>query len=203
MDEQMAQGPLYDDPFEWFGVWFAYASEHAAEHHACVFSTVSAEGQPSSRVVYLKEWDERGFVCYTNLESRKGREALGQGRAAMNLFWRELREQVRIEGVVEQVSDVQADAYFATRERGSQLGAWGSHQSEPVADREALLAQVSEVEQRFEGEEVPRPPFWSGLRIVPLRIEFWRAGAHRLHDRFCFTREQVEDTTWKIERLNP
>ena len=203
---QMREGPLFEDPFAWFKQWFEYAMEHAAEAHACVLSTVASDGQPSSRVVYMKEWDERGFVWYTNLTSQKGREALGAGKGAMNFFWRELREQIRIAGEIEQVSDVQADAYFASRERGSQLGAWASEQSAPLKDRATLLRRLEELEARFEGRDVPRPPHWSGLRLVPARIEFWRAGEHRLHDRFLFERELragAPSSSWTITRLNP
>lgn len=209
MDEKRAQtaemqhGPLFDDPYEWFGEWFEYAMDNAAEAHACVVSTVSEEGQPSSRVVYLKEWDARGFVWYTNLTSQKGREALATRRGAMNFFWRELREQIRIEGVIEQVSDEQANVYFASRARGSQLGAWASDQSSALESREALLSNLEEVSARFEGEDVPRPPHWSGLRLIPLHIEFWRAGEHRLHDRFLFSRPSPDTSSWKVERLNP
>lgn len=201
--QSMKDGPLFLDPFSWFGSWFEDAMEHAAEAHACVVSTVSTGGQPSSRVVYLKEWDRRGFVWYTNLTSQKGEEALATGRGAMNFFWRELREQIRIEGVIEQVSGEQADAYFSSRARGSQLGAWASNQSAELESREALLAQLEEITSRFEGADVPRPPHWSGLRLVPLRIEFWRAGDHRLHDRFLFSRDVVEDESWEVARLNP
>lgn len=201
--EEMKKGPLSDDPFAWFGRWFDHAMAHADEAHACVVSTVSEDGMPSSRVVYLKEWDERGFVFYTNLTSQKGQEALHTKGCAMNFFWRELREQVRIQGVLEQVSDAQADAYFASRERASQVGAWASNQSSALESRDALLARVKEFEQRFEGKQVSRPPHWSGLRLVPTAIEFWRSGEHRLHDRFRFVRQDVTLSEWSVQRLNP
>ncbi len=196
----MQQGPPFKNPWHWFEQWFTRAMEVASEAHACVVSTVGQDGMPSSRVVYMKEWDERGFVFYTNLTSQKGQEALGQKKAAMNFFWRETREQIRINGVIEQVSDVQADVYFASRARASQVGAWASRQSSPLASRETLLARTRELEQEYAGCDVPRPPHWSGLRLVPERIEFWRAGEHRLHDRFVFTRTQEG---WAVERLNP
>ena len=205
-DQALEQGPLYEDPFEWFESWFERATTQAAEAHACVVATVNELGRPSTRVVYLKEWDRRGFVFYTNLESQKGEEALKRGEAAMNFFWRELREQIRIEGLIERVSEVQADVYFASRSRASQLGAWASQQSRPLSSRQELLERLAELERRYEGEDVPRPPHWSGLRLVPRRLEFWRAGAHRLHDRFTFTRDLAETPqgdTWQIERLNP
>lgn len=199
-DKAMQEGPLHEDPFTWFAQWFEHAMAHANEAHACVVSTVSAHGMPSSRVVYMKEWDERGFVFYTNLSSHKGKEALGQGKAAMNFFWRELREQIRIQGRIEQVSDLQADVYFASRARASQIGAWASAQSSALESREVLLERTQQLEVEYTNRDVPRPPHWSGLRLVPEHVEFWRAGEHRLHDRFVFTRT-LEG--WQVQRLNP
>lgn len=190
-----------DDPFAWFARWYAQAEKRDVPMPTSVtFATADKAGRPSARVVLLKGWDERGFVLYTNLNSHKGREVKANPWAALCFHWDELGYQVRIRGRVDQVSDEEADAYWATRARGSQIGAWASHQSEPVASREVLLARVAELEAQHEGIEVPRPPHWSGLRIVPDEIEFWQQGEFRLHDRFVFTRT---DDGWDRVRVCP
>ena len=197
------EAPLYDDPVPWFDAWLGDAKRaDIREHNACCLSTVDANGQPSGRMVLLKEWGEEGFVFYTNLESRKGEEALHTRKASMTFHWRSLERQIRIEGPLEQVSDAQADAYFATRERGSQIGAWASHQSRPLENRATLEQRVAALEAEYQDKPIPRPSHWTGLRIIPTRIEFWCAGDHRLHDRFEFTRSSKEEP-WKIQRLNP
>lgn len=168
-----------------------------ADPNAMVVSSVDREGAPSSRVVLLKGHDERGFVFYTNFESRKGREILADPRVSLNFFWREIDQQVRIEGIAEQVSDSEADTYFASRSRGSRIGAWASAQSRYLADRSELEAAVEEAQRRFPGE-VPRPPHWSGFRVVPQRIEIWIAGKFRLHDRTIYERKGTGWRTFKI-----
>jgi len=168
--------------------------------NAMVVSTVDAAGQPSSRVVLLKGFDERGFVFYTNLESRKGREIGGNPRVSLDLWWRELHKQVIVLGTAERVSDEEADAYFASRARGSQLGAWASRQSRPLSGRPQLLAEVAMLEARWLGRPVPRPPHWSGLRVVPSWIEVWIAGPFRLHDRTAY--ERVPEG-WQATKLYP
>ena len=168
--------------------------------NAMVLSTVDAAGQPSSRVVLLKGFDERGFVFYTNLESRKGREIAGNPRVSLDLWWRELRKQVIVLGTAERVSDEEADAYFATRPRNSQLGAWASKQSRPLSGRPQLVAEVGMLEARWLGRPVPRPPHWSGLRVVPSWIEIWISGAFRLHDRTAY--ERVPEG-WRVAKLYP
>jgi pyridoxamine 5'-phosphate oxidase len=168
--------------------------------NAMVVSTVDAAGQPSSRVVLLKGFDERGFVFYTNLESRKGREIGGNPRVSLDFWWRELRKQVVVLGAAERVSDEEADAYFATRPRNSQLGAWASRQSRPLSGRSQLLAEVGMLEARWLGRPVPRPPHWTGLRVVPTWIEIWISGTFRLHDRTAY--ERVPDG-WRVTRLYP
>ncbi len=163
-------------------------------------ATVGSDGRPSVRTVLLKGADARGLVFYTNLGSRKSRDLEGDPRAALCLWWDVLQEQILVEGRCERVSDAEADAYFATRPRGSQLGAWASRQSEPLESREALEARVAEAARRFEGREVPRPPFWSGFRLVPERFEFWYGRPDRLHDRFVYT---PGPGGWVPHRLHP
>lgn len=191
------------DPFRQFGEWFREAEATVpVDPNAMVLSTVGPEGRPSSRVVLLKGFDAEGFVFYGNLESRKFRELRAHPWAALNFHWKPLGKQVRIEGGVTQVADQEADAYFATRARGSQIGAWASRQSEPLPSRAALEAAVRDVEARYAGSNVPRPPFWSGFRLDPDRIEFWKAGEFRLHDRHVFRRASAADA-WTVERLYP
>jgi len=180
---------MADDPLVLFDAW--YAEARAAEindSNAMALATVDAGGQPSVRMVLLKGHDQRGFVFYTNLNSRKARALIDTPKAALLFHWKSLRRQVRIEGPVGGVSLEEADAYFASRARDSQLGAWASDQSQPLPSRDLFEAQFAEVEARFEGQDVPRPPHWSGFRVAPQRIEFWQDRAHRLHERRLFTR---------------
>lgn len=180
----------------------AFAKAKASEPHdptAMTLATVDARGRPSARMVLLKSADARGFTFYTNFGSRKAKELGDNPYAALCIHWPASQQQVRVEGRVERASDAEADAYFATRPRESQIGAWASKQSEPLASREALVERVRELEARFP-EVVPRPPFWGGYRLVPERIELWYAGPGRLHDRFVYTR--TEDG-WTMDRLNP
>jgi len=169
------------------------------EPTAFSLATVGADGQPSVRIVLLKNVDTRGFVFYTNYESRKGRELLAQPQAAMCFHWQPLERQVRVEGAVRQVTTEEADAYFSTRARGSQLGAWASRQSQPLPPGE-LDARLAELETRFEGREVLRPPHWSGFRLAPARIEFWHNMPSRLHERTVYLREP---DGWRVETLYP
>lgn len=170
-----------------------------SEPNAMSVSTVDRQGRPSSRIVLLKDYDEHGFVFYTNTASRKGQELAARPWAALCFFWHELHEQVRVEGAVDAVSDAHADAYFATRARESQLGAWASQQSEPLASRAQLLATFEAVAARYPNE-VPRPPYWSGYRVIPERIEFWVGIEHRLHERTLYWRDGDE---WQKGLLNP
>jgi len=176
------------NPLDVFRSLYARASELLDEPDAMVLSTVDEHGQPSGRMVLCKGFDERGFVFYTNLASRKARALRASPRAALCFYWAPLGTQVRIEGVVVVVSDAEADAYFATRPRESQLGAWASRQSETLTSRAELEQRVAQVEERFAGEAVPRPPFWSGFRVVPRSIEFWTREAARLHVREHYER---------------
>lgn len=189
------------DPFERFARVFARAKEaDPKDFNAMCLSTVDDDGRPSSRFVLLKEFDRRGFVFYTNLESRKGRALRSHPDVALAFYWGPLEEQVRIEGAIEPVTDAEADAYFASRPRGSQLGAWASTQSTTLATRGELEARLVEAEERFEGRDVPRPPHWSGRRVVPQGIEFWVGMPNRLHHR---TRYERTGEGWTRRMLAP
>jgi len=188
------------DPFRQFALWFDEArAARIRDPNAMALASVGADGQPSVRMVLLKEVDARGFVFYTNFASRKARELAAGARAALLFFWAELERQVRIEGVVERVGGPESDAYFATRARDSQLGAWASPQSSPIPDRAWLDASYAEYAARFDGR-VPRPPHWGGLRVVPSCFEFWQGRASRLHDRLVWARA---DSGWTVGRLAP
>ncbi|KTT68118.1 pyridoxamine 5'-phosphate oxidase [Sphingomonas sanguinis] len=180
---------MADDPHALFRAWFAEArASEINDSNAMALATVDAQLQPSVRMVLLKGHDERGFVFYTNRESRKAQE-LGEGSKAALLFhWKSLRRQIRIEGPISRVDDAESDAYFASRGRDSQLGAWASEQSRPLDARETFEARFEAMRARFEGGDVPRPPHWGGYRVTPQRIEFWLDREHRLHERRVFTR---------------
>jgi pyridoxamine 5'-phosphate oxidase len=191
------------DPFQQFAEWFHEAEAAVpVDPNAMVLSTVGPDGRPSSRVVLLKGFDHEGFVFYGNLESRKFRELQAHPWASLNFHWKPLGKQVRIEGQVSRVTDQEADAYFATRPRGSQIGAWASKQSEPLPSRAELEAAVRQLETAHAGQDVPRPAHWSGFRLAPDRIEFWKAGEFRLHDREVF-RRAAPGAPWTVERLYP
>jgi len=191
------------EPLELFDRWFdeAKASE-PNDPNAMALATVDADGLPDVRMVLLKGHDARGFVFYTNSHSAKGRELAGQPRAALLFHWKSLRRQVRVRGPVEAVSDAESDAYFASRPRASQIGAWASDQSQPLAARAVLEGRVGEFDAKFDGLAVPRPPHWRGYRIVPAEIEFWRDRRSRLHERRLFSRGD-DDDPWATRMLYP
>ena len=197
-------GPPHEDPIARFETLLAAAKsipvDRLPEPTAFALGTVDAAGQPSVRILLLKTVDVRGFVFYTNYESRKGRELLTARRAAMCFHWQLLETQVRVEGLVETVTEAEADAYFASRARGSQIGAWASLQSQPMEHPDDLDRRVAEMEARFGSAPIPRPPHWSGFRVIPDRIEFWKSMPSRLHVRHVYTRA---GDGWSVTRLYP
>ncbi len=192
---------LGGDPFGIFGTWLkeAEASE-SNDPTAMTLATAAADGRPSARMVLLKAWDERGFVFYTNMGSRKSEEIKENAQAALLFHWKSLRRQVRVEGAVSQVSDAQSDAYFASRPRHSKLGAWASDQSRPMAAREVFETRLKEMEEKFPGQDVPRPDYWRGWRVAAEYFEFWQDIRFRLHDRTVFRRM---DSGWEVGKLYP
>ncbi|MBI1217624.1 MAG: pyridoxamine 5'-phosphate oxidase [Rhodobacteraceae bacterium] len=191
-----------NDPFAIAAAWLAEAEPvEPNDANAIALATVDAAGLPNVRMVLLKEIEPDAFVFYTNYGSAKAREIEGAGKAAFVLHWKSLRRQIRVRGMTEREDGPQADAYYASRSMRSRLGAWASAQSQPLASRTALMAEVAKV-TAAKGTNPPRPPFWGGFRLRPLEIEFWADGAFRLHDRFQWRRETM-DATWEIRRLNP
>ena len=197
----LSEPELAGDPMTQFARWFAEAVEaELYEPHAMVVTTVGDDGAPSARTVLMKGHDDGGFVFYTNLGSRKARELTAHPRVTLLFPWHSLMRQVIVEGSAERATAGESDAYFATRPRASQLGAWASRQSQRIDSRAVLEGRYAEMEQRFAGRDVPRPEFWGGVRVVPHRVEFWQGRASRLHDRLRYVRT---DTGWTVERLSP
>jgi pyridoxamine 5'-phosphate oxidase len=189
------------EPLSVFHQWLADAERaEPVDPNAMSLATVGAGGRPSLRMVLLKGFDERGFVFYTNRESRKGMDLAVHPFAALCFYWKSLGRQVRVEGAVETVEGGEADDYFASRGRGSRLGAWASQQSRPLDSRKTLVEKVSALDKKYAGDDIPRPPHWGGYRVIPSRIEFWHEGRDRLHTRIAYTRE---GKGWKREMLYP
>jgi pyridoxamine 5'-phosphate oxidase len=194
------ESELNANPLNQFKIWFDEVIEsELTEANAMLLSTVS-NGRPAGRIVLLKGADEDGFTFFTNYASRKGEEIEANPQVALTFFWKELERQVRIEGKIEKTSEQESDDYFAIRPRGSQIGAWVSHQSEVVQNREVLEEKLVTFEQEFEGVPVSRPPYWGGYRIIPDYMEFWQGRPSRLHDRLAYI---LKDGVWMIERLSP
>jgi pyridoxamine 5'-phosphate oxidase len=196
----LRRSDLRPDPIEQFRDWYERAEGEVPLAHAIALTTVDADGHPDARMVLLKGFGRDGFRFFTNYGSAKARQLEGGRHAAMVVYWRELDRQVRVRGPVDRLAEVDSDAYFATRPRDSQLGAWASPQSDPIDSREDLDARVRALEGRFEGREIPRPEFWGGYLLRPEAIEFWQGQVGRLHDRFRYVRE---GEAWRIERLAP
>ncbi|MEP6685711.1 MAG: pyridoxamine 5'-phosphate oxidase [Verrucomicrobiota bacterium] len=193
---------LDPNPIKQFSAWFTASVEAAIpDVNAMSLATATRNGNPSVRIVLLKEFDESGFVFYTNYASDKGKQLEENPRAALGFYWVQLERQIRIEGAVEKTSRDDSIRYFHSRPSGSQLGAWASHQSEVIDARRILEARLAEMTERFAGGEIPLPPHWGGYRVRPTMIEFWQGRPNRLHDRFRYTRQS--DGGWLIERLSP
>ncbi len=195
-DESQVAG----DPFEQFKLWIEEAIQAEQPDVEAMTLSTSADGRLSGRIVLLKGFDARGFVFFTNYESRKSRELDAHPQAALTFYWHTLNRQVRIEGAVEKASRQESEDYFRTRPRGSQIGAWASPQSDVIVSREMLELRVAEIEARFGDSEIPCPPFWGGWRLSPIQVEFWQGRESRLHDRIVY---QNENGAWRIVRLAP
>jgi pyridoxamine 5'-phosphate oxidase len=200
-DRALDRPDLLDDPIALFLRWLGDADAAGVPlPNAMAVATADASGRPSVRHVLLREVDDRGFVFFTNRQSRKGRDLEENPRAGLVFLWKELDRQVGVTGTVEAVDEAESDAYFATRPRDAQIGAWASPQSRALADRSELERRVTEAEERFAGIDVPRPPHWGGYRVVPGTIEFWHGRVSRLHDRFLYTRDGA---AWRVDRIAP
>jgi pyridoxamine 5'-phosphate oxidase len=198
----LSEMDVHPNPFEQFKIWFDQAlAAQLPEPNAMTIATATLDGKPSARIVLLKDYDERGFVFYTNYDSHKGQQLVKNPWGAIAFWWAELERQVRIQGRVEQVSAAESDAYFHSRPKGSQLGAWASNQSQVIDSREALEQRLQQLKEEYENKEIPRPPHWGGFRVIPTEMEFWQGRPNRLHDRLVYQRG--EDGNWLIQRLSP
>jgi pyridoxamine 5'-phosphate oxidase len=200
VSEPLLESHADPDPLVQFGRWFDDAAAVVVHPEAMAVATAGRDGRPSVRMVLLKSWGAEGFIFHTNYESRKGRELAANPHAALLFYWEPRGRQVRIEGTVAWAGGEESDAYFATRPRGARIGARASHQSEPVESRSALEAEVSAVEAEFAGQEVPRPPWWGGVRVTPTAFEFWQNRDDRLHDRLLY---RPGPRGWVVARLQP
>ncbi|MBE9127274.1 MULTISPECIES: pyridoxamine 5'-phosphate oxidase [unclassified Coleofasciculus] len=198
----LTETDVHPNPFEEFKIWFNQAlAAQLPEPNAMTLATATSEGKPSARIVLLKNFDERGFVFFTNYESHKGQQLRDNPWGAIAFWWAQLERQVRIEGRVEQVSSAESDAYFQSRPKESQLGAWASLQSQVIESREVLEQRLQQLQKEYGDKKVPRPPQWGGFRLIPSEIEFWQGRPSRLHDRLLYQRG--EDGNWIIQRLSP
>ena len=200
--EGLSKTEVDTNPFIQFKKWLEQAlAAQLPEPNAMTLATATTDGKPSARMVLLKDFDKRGFTFFTNYNSHKGQELGENPQASLVFWWAELERQVRISGRVEKVSPTESDNYFNVRPPSSRLGAWVSNQSEVIASREVLEQRMQEFQRQYESQEIPRPPHWGGLRVIPTEIEFWQGRSSRLHDRLLYTR--LNDGIWKIERLSP
>jgi pyridoxamine 5'-phosphate oxidase len=198
----LSENDIDPNPFIQFQKWFDQALDaQLPEPNAMAVATATPDGKPSARMVLLKDFDERGFVFFTNYNSQKGQELAENPQAALVFWWAELERQVRIAGYVEKVSEQESDEYFQSRPFNSRLGAWASHQSEVIASREELEQRLQALQAKYENQDIPRPAYWGGVRVIPTEIEFWQGRPSRLHDRLLYTR--LDEHSWKIERLSP
>ncbi|MCM0592228.1 MAG: pyridoxamine 5'-phosphate oxidase [Gloeotrichia echinulata DVL01] len=200
--EGLNETDVNNNPFIQFTKWFQQAlAAQLPEPNAMTIATATPDGKPAARMVLLKDFDERGFVFFTNYNSRKGQELAENPQAALVFWWVELERQVRICGRVEKISENESDKYYDSRPENSRLGAWVSNQSEVIENREVLEQRWQDFQRRYDNQDIPRPPHWGGLRVIPAEIEFWQGRPSRLHDRLLYTR--LDHDSWKIERLSP
>ena len=200
--QSLSEEDILSNPFSQFDKWWNEAlKSEIGEVNAMTLSTASAKGEPDARIVLLKGFDENGFTFFTNYESSKGRQLLENPRACLVFFWKELERQVRIKGPVEKVDSRESDTYFNSRPSGSRIGAWASPQSELLVNRDWLEQREKEIQEKYRGKEIPRPPHWGGYRLKPISMEFWQGRSNRLHDRILFT--NVSEGIWKIGRIAP
>ncbi|MFK0731191.1 MAG: pyridoxamine 5'-phosphate oxidase [Gloeotrichia echinulata GP01] len=200
--EGLNETDVNNNPFIQFTKWFQQAlAAQLPEPNAMTIATATPDGKPAARMVLLKDFDERGFVFFTNYNSRKGQELAENPQAALVFWWVELERQVRICGRVEKISENESDRYYDSRPENSRLGAWVSNQSEVIENREVLEQRWQDFQRRYDNQDIPRPPHWGGLRVIPAEIEFWQGRPSRLHDRLLYTR--LDHGSWKIERLSP
>ncbi|WYM02297.1 MAG: pyridoxamine 5'-phosphate oxidase [Gloeotrichia echinulata CP02] len=200
--EGLNETDVNNNPFIQFTKWFQQAlAAQLPEPNAMTIATATPDGKPAARMVLLKDFDERGFVFFTNYNSRKGQELAENPQAALVFWWVELERQVRICGRVEKISENESDKYYDSRPENSRLGAWVSNQSEVIESREVLEQRWQDFQRRYDNQDIPRPPHWGGLRVIPAEIEFWQGRPSRLHDRLLYTR--LDHGSWKIERLSP